>query len=260
MPAGVADNEMRPERLRILLEQFERGELSAEQIIDRLGRAPFEDIGFARLDHHRSLRQGYPEVVFCPGKSPDQVVEIVGRLAAAGEGVLATRADGPMRSRLAEAFPRMQVSDLGRTAYLPPEDAVEVEVRGDVMIVTAGTADLPVAEEAAVAACAMGNPVRRLNDVGVAGIHRLFAGQDELHDAAVIIVVAGMEAALASVVGGIVPVPVIAVPTSVGYGASFGGLAALLGLLNSCAPGVVVVNIDNGYGAAAAATRINRRN
>jgi NCAIR mutase (PurE)-related protein len=159
---------------------------------------------------------------------------------------------------LAREHPRIELNQLARTAYLSPSEPVEVKVRGPVLVVTAGTSDLPVAEEAAVTAAAMGNPVRRLNDVGVAGIHRLLADHEELQGAAVIIVVAGMEAALASVVGGMVSVPVLGVPTSVGYGASFDGLAALLGLLNSCAPGVTVVNIDNGYGAAAAATRINR--
>lgn len=249
---------MRPERLKSLLDRLQQGELSAREVMDSLERLPFEDLGFARLDHHRAVRHGYPEVVYCPGKTPAQVSEICARLAAAAEGVLATRADESTRRRLREDFPGIEINDLARTAYLPPAEPVAVEVRGHALIVTAGTSDLPVAEEAAVAARAMGNPVRRLNDVGVAGIHRLLSDHDALQEAAVIIVAAGMEAALASVVGGLVSVPIIAVPTSVGYGASFEGLAALLGLLNSCAPGVVVVNIDNGFGAAAAATRINR--
>lgn len=249
---------MRPERLKDLLERFQRGEVSTEQVLEQLERAPFEDLGFARVDHHRAVRHGYPEVVYCPGKTPDQISEICARLSAQGDGLLATRADAEVRRRLAEEHPRIEINELARTAYLSPDEPLEVKVRGAVLVVTAGTADLPVAEEAAVAARAMGNPVHRLDDVGVAGIHRLLAGRDELRRAAVIIVVAGMEAALASVVGGLVSVPLIAVPTSVGYGASFQGLAALLGLLNSCAPGVTVVNIDNGFGAAAAATRINR--
>ncbi|UCC74444.1 MAG: nickel pincer cofactor biosynthesis protein LarB [Gemmatimonadota bacterium] len=249
---------MRPERLKSLLERFQRGEITMEQILGHLERAPFEDLGFARIDHHRAVRQGYPEVVYCPGKTADQISEICASIAARGDGLLATRADEAVRRRLADEHPRIAVNHLARTAYLPPDEPVEVEVRGNVLIVTAGTSDLPAAEEAAVAARAMGNPVRRLDDVGVAGIHRLLAGQEELREATVIIVVAGMEAALASVVGGLVAAPVVAVPTSVGYGASFNGLAALLGLLNSCAPGVTVVNIDNGYGAAVAATRINR--
>ncbi|UCC47825.1 MAG: nickel pincer cofactor biosynthesis protein LarB [Gemmatimonadota bacterium] len=249
---------MRPERLKGLLERLQRGELSVRDLLDQLERAPFEDLGFARIDHHRALRQGYPEVVYCPGKTPDQVSAICARLAAAGDGLLATRADEAIRRRLAEEHPGIEINDLARTAYLPPDEPLQVAIRGPVLIVSAGTSDLPVAEEAAVAARAMGNPVRRLDDVGVAGLHRLLADQQELQEAAVIIVVAGMEAALASVVGGLVGTPVVAVPTSIGYGASFAGLAALLSLLNSCAPGVVVVNIDNGYGAAAAATRINR--
>lgn len=249
---------MRPERLKNLLERFQRGEVSAREVLDHLERAPFEDLGYARLDHHRALRQGYPEVVYCEGKTADQVAGICARLAAAGDGLLATRAEDAIRRRLAADHPTIEINDLARTAYLPPAEPPEIEVHGPVLVVTAGTSDLPVAEEAAVAARAMGNPVRRLDDVGVAGIHRLFAGHEELRQAAVVIVVAGMEAALASVVGGLVAAPVVAVPTSIGYGASFGGLAALLGLLNSCAPGVTVVNIDNGYGAAAAATRINR--
>ncbi len=249
---------MRPERWKSLLEEFQRGELSVREVLDQLERAPFEDLGFARVDHHRAVRQGYPEVVYCPGKTPDQISEICARLAATGDGLLATRAGAEVLERLGREHPRIELNQLARTAYLPPSEPVEVKVRGPVLVVTAGTADLPVAEEAAVTAAAMGNPVRRLNDVGVAGIHRLLADHEELQGAAVIIVLAGMEAALASVVGGLVSVPVLAVPTSVGYGASFDGLAALLGLLNSCAPGVTVVNIDNGYGAAAAATRINR--
>lgn len=249
---------MRPERLKHLLERFQQGEVSVREVLDHLERAPFEDLGFARLDHHRALRQGYPEVVYCQGKTPEQVARICAHLAAAGDGLLATRADETVRRLLANEYPKIEINDLARTAYLPPAEPLEVEVRGPVLVVTAGTSDLPVAEEASVAARAMGNPVRRLDDVGVAGIHRLLADQQELREAAVIIVVAGMEAALASVVGGLVAAPVVAVPTSIGYGASFGGLAALLGMLNSCAPGVTVVNIDNGYGAASAATRINR--
>ncbi len=249
---------MRPERLKILLERFQRGELSIPEVLDQLARAPFEDLGFARVDHHRAVRQGYPEVIYCPGKTADQIAEICARVAEAGDGFLATRADEEVQRALAAEHPRVEINDLARTVYLPPLEPIEIAVRGPVLVVTAGTSDLPVAEEAAVAARAMGNPVRRLDDVGVAGIHRLLSERAELTEAAVIIVVAGMEAALASVVGGLVAVPVVAVPTSVGYGASFNGLAALLGLLNSCAPGVTVVNIDNGYGAAAAATRINR--
>lgn len=241
-----------------LLQEYQRGEVTLRQVMEHVERAPFEDLGFARIDHHRALRQGYPEVVYCPGKTADQVAAICERLAAAGDGFLATRAAPDVQRRLRAEYPTAEVSELGRIVHVPPPEPVDVQVRGTLLVISAGTSDLPVAEEASVTARALGNPVRRLDDVGVAGIHRLFADRDALESAAVIIVVAGMEAALGSVVGGLVPVPVIAVPTSVGYGASFGGLAALLGLLNSCAPGLTVVNIDNGYGAAAAATRINR--
>lgn len=250
---------MRRDRLYQWLEDLSAGRKTLDETLRRLEREPLdEDLGFARLDHHRRTRHGDPEVVYCPGKTIDQVVEICRRLADRGDGFLTTRADAPIQDRLAATFPSARVNVVARTVHLPPTEPIRVRVRGSVCVVTAGTADLPVAEEAAVCAEAMGNPVSRLNDVGVAGLHRLIRVHDELGRAAVIIVVAGMEAALASVVGGLVATPVVAVPTSVGYGASFRGLAALLGLLNSCAPGVVVVNIDNGYGAAAAATRINR--
>lgn len=249
---------MRPERLNDLLAQFKSGALSEQDVLGQLRRAPIEDLGFATLDHHRTFRQGSTEAVYCEAKTEDQVAAICDRLAARGEGFLATRAAESVRIRLVAEHPGAVANDLARTVVLEPREPLMVQTRGQILIVTAGTSDLPVAEEAGVCAEAMGNGVRRLDDVGVAGIHRVLVHQDGLQEAAVIIVVAGMEAALASVVGGLVSTPVIAVPTSVGYGASFGGLAALLGLLNSCAPGVTVVNIDNGYGAAAAATRINR--
>jgi len=224
----------------------------------------FEDLGrfierlpFASIDHLRPATQGHPEVILCQGKTPEQAVAIAERLAAAAGSFLATRAEVGHRAALAGRFPDAEVSELGRTIYLPPTPQPEPTGRGTILIVTAGTSDLPVAEEAAVTARAFGNNVARLTDVGVAGIHRILTQTHLLRSAAVIIVVAGMEGALPSVVGGLVPVPVIAVPTSVGYGASFGGVAALLGMLNSCAAGVTVVNIDNGFGAAAAASRIN---
>lgn len=250
---------MRRDRLRKWLEELTAGRKSIDETLRLLETEPFqEDLEFARIDHHRALRLGYPEVVYCPGKSLEQVEAICRRLADRGEGFLATRAEPAVRSHLARIFPSVEVNALARTVHLPPVEPWMCEVRGPVCVVTAGTADLPVAEEAAVCARAMGNPVTMLQDVGVAGIHRLLSVHQELRQAAVVIAVAGMDAALASVVGGLVGRPVIAVPTSVGYGASFAGLAALLAVLNSCAPGVVVVNIDNGYGAAAAATRINR--
>ena len=217
----------------------------------------FERLPFATIDHLRPLTQGHQEVVLCQGKTAEQVVGIAERLAAASGSFLATRAEPPQRVALTAQFPRAEVNELGRTVYLPPEPEPAPTGRGTILVVTAGTSDLPVAEEAAVTARALANRVERLTDVGVAGIHRVLAHAEALRSAAVVIVVAGMEGALPSVVGGLVRVPVIAVPTSVGYGASFGGVAALLGMLNSCAAGVTVVNIDNGFGAAAAASRIN---
>lgn len=224
----------------------------------------FDDVGrfierlpFATIDHLRPLTQGHEEVILCLGKTPDQVVALAERLSERAGRFLATRAEPAHRLALAARFPRADVNELGRTVFLAPEPEPDPTGRGTILIVTAGTSDLAVAEEAAVTARALENRVARLTDVGVAGIHRLLTQADLLRSAGVIIVVAGMEGALPSVVGGLVSVPVIAVPTSVGYGASFGGLAALLAMLNSCASGVTVVNIDNGFGAAAAASRIN---
>ena len=225
--------------------------------VEDLGRF-IERLPFASIDHLRPATQGHHEVIFCQGKTSAQVVAIAERLDAAAGSFLATRAEVAQRAALAARFPNALVNELGRTVYLPPTPEPAPTGRGTILIVTAGTSDLPVAEEAAVTARAFRNSVARLTDVGVAGIHRILTQTDRLRSAAVIIVVAGMEGALPSVVGGLVPVPVIAVPTSVGYGASFGGVAALLGMLNSCAAGVTVVNIDNGFGAAAAASRINQ--
>ena len=248
---------MTPESLRALLGEVASGASSIADAERRLAWAPVEDLDFARVDHHRALRHGFPEVVFGQGKTPDQVVALAVRIAERGEGFLATRLAPEAREPLRSALPAIELNELGRTAYLAPAQPAERRTRGTVLIVTAGTSDLPVAEEAAVTARAYGNPVERLTDVGVAGIHRILSARDTLSSAAVVIVIAGMEGALPSVVGGLVSVPVIAVPTSVGYGAAFGGLSALLGMLNSCASGVTVVNIDNGFGAAAAASRIN---
>lgn len=217
----------------------------------------FERLPFATIDHLRPITQGHQEVVFSPGKTVGQVVAIAERLEAAGGSFLATRVDAAQAAALAARFPRAELNEIGRIVYLPPDPEPAPTGRGTVLVCTAGTSDLAVAEEAAVSARAFRNRVERLTDVGVAGIHRLLTQTDVLRAASVIIVVAGMEGALPSVVGGLVRVPVIAVPTSVGYGASFGGLAALLAMLNSCASGVTVVNIDNGFGAAAAASRIN---
>ena len=217
----------------------------------------FEQLPFATIDHLRPITQGHQEVIFCPDKTIGQVLAIAERLEAASGSFLATRADPGQMAALGARFPRAEVNALGRTIYLPPAPEPAPTGRGTILVCTAGTSDLPVAEEAAVTARALKNRVERLTDVGVAGIHRVLVQTDVLRSAGVIIVVAGMDGALPSVVGGLVKVPVIAVPTSVGYGASFGGLAALLAMLNSCASGVTVVNIDNGFGAAAAASRIN---
>jgi pyridinium-3,5-biscarboxylic acid mononucleotide synthase len=241
------------EQLDALLAEVAGGRLAPDAALERLRHLPFEDLPFARIDHHRALRQGFPEVVFCEGKTADQVVAICERLERASESFLGTRASEAVASRLQARFPAMVWNPLARTVHLPAKQPVRP---GPILVVSAGTSDLPVAEEAAVVAEAFGHPVERLVDVGVAGLHRLLAATDQLQRARVVIVVAGMEGALPSVVGGLVGVPVVAVPTSVGYGASFGGLAALLAMLNSCAAGVTVVNIDNGFGAAAAASRI----
>ena len=248
---------MNREQLSALLSEVANGRLTAQAALDRLRHFPTEEIGYARVDHHRPLRQGHPEVVFCAGKTVEQVVGICDRLAAVNETFLGTRATPEQASALEERFERLEWNELGRTVYLPPPEPVAMT--GKVLVVCAGTSDLPVAEEAAVVAGAFGHNVERLVDVGVAGIHRILTAGTRLAQADVVIVVAGMEGALPSVVGGLVSGPVIAVPTSVGYGASFGGLAALLAMLNSCAAGVTVVNIDNGFGAAMAASRILQR-
>jgi pyridinium-3,5-biscarboxylic acid mononucleotide synthase len=246
---------MRRERVRDVLAGVADGSLSVDAALDALAFEPVEELAFATIDHHRALRQGFPEVIFGGGKTPEQVEAIAARLAARGDGFLATRLDSTTANRLRTRFPAVEVNEVARTAYLSGREAPPPG-RGTVLVVTAGTSDLPVAEEAAVTLRAVGDCVDRLTDVGVAGIHRVLGQRERLVAAAVIIVVAGMDGALASVVGGLVRTPVIAVPTSVGYGAAFSGLAPLLTMLNSCAAGVAVVNIDNGFGAAMAASRI----
>jgi pyridinium-3,5-biscarboxylic acid mononucleotide synthase len=247
------------EQLEGLLADVAAGRITPEAALGRLRHLPFEDLSFARIDHHRALRQGHPEVVFCEGKTVEQALTICERLEAASGSFLGTRASEDLAGRLRTRFPRVIWNSLARTVHLPaPDSPKRAPYPGTVLVVSAGTSDLPVAEEAAVVVDAFGHPVERLVDVGVAGIHRLLAAAEQIQRARVVIVVAGMEGALPSVVGGMVSVPVIAVPTSIGYGASFGGLAALLAMLNSCAAGVTVVNIDNGFGAAAAASRICR--
>ena len=249
---------MNLERTRALLDRVASGELDSGEALRQLSLPDAESLSFATIDNHRALRQGHPEVVFAQGKTVEQVLTIASHLNRDGEGFLITRVQPEMWAPLAERFPKAELNQLGRVAYLPPQSVPEPR-KGTVLVITAGTSDLPVAEEAAVCARAFGTCVERLTDVGVAGIHRLLSRGEQLQSAAVIIVVAGMEGALPSVVGGLVAVPVIAVPTSVGYGASFGGIAALLSMLNSCAAGVTVVNIDNGFGAAYAASRIIHR-
>jgi pyridinium-3,5-biscarboxylic acid mononucleotide synthase len=249
---------MRREHVRDLLRQVADGSLGVAHALDALAVEPTESLGFATIDHHRALRQGFPEVVYGAGKTPEQIREIASRIVARGEGVLVTRIANDAAALLASSMPNVELNALARTALVRSESPVPCAT-GTVAVVTAGTSDLPVAEEAAVTLDALGDCVMRVTDVGVAGIHRVLAKHKELMSATVVIVVAGMDGALPSVVGGMVRAPVIAVPTSVGYGSSFGGLAALLTMLNSCAAGVTVVNIDNGFGAAVAASRITHR-
>ena len=247
---------MNLDRLKELLEQIRSGQTSPDEGLEQLKNLPFEDLGFAKIDHHRALRTGMPEVIFGPGKSPAQLAEIFCRLAARAQNVLATRVSPDQVAATVERIPEAAHNPLARTLVLRQDD--NQLGKGTIVIVSAGTSDTPVAEEAAVTAEIMGNSVERIFDVGVAGLHRLLTHRETLQHARVLIVCAGMEGALPSVVGGLVGVPVIAVPTSVGYGASFGGLTALLAMLNSCASNVSVVNIDNGFGAAYVASLINR--
>ena len=247
------------EELRRLLEAVRAGSLNPEaaerRVLDALIQAPFEDLGFARVDHHRELRQGFPEVILGLGKTPEQIAEIASRVVARGRPLLVTRATPEAFEALQRLVPEATYHAQARVVTLDQGEVARG--KGTILVACAGTSDIPVAEEAALTAALMGNDVERLYDVGVAGLHRLLAAQAQLRRARVIIVVAGMEGALPSVLAGLVCVPVIAVPTSIGYGASFGGVAALLGMLNSCANGVTVVNIDNGFGAAATASLIN---
>ncbi len=248
---------MNESQIRKLLEQVSTGELSVDDASSRLRSLPFEDLGFARVDHHRALRCGFPEVIFCTGKTEAQVAAIAERIVTAGSDMLATRATSAMYDAVAARCPSAEYHETARVIVV--QEAWQDRGIGEVLVVSAGTSDIPVAEEAAVTARVLGNRVECLFDVGVAGIHRLLSHRETIMNASVLIVVAGMEGALASVVGGLVSRPVIAVPTSVGYGASFNGLAALLAMLNSCASGVTVVNIDGGFNAGYAAGLINRK-
>lgn len=229
-------------------------ESAAEQLLEALRQKPFEDLGFAKVDHHRSIRQGFPEVVLGLGKSPEQIASIAKEILGRRHPLLVTRADRSAWDAVTAIIPEAEYHDMARCITVKGEIA---KGKGTIALCSAGTSDIPVAEEAAVTAELLGNDVVRLYDVGVAGIHRVMAQRSHLESARVVIVVAGMEGALPSVVAGMVGVPVIGVPTSIGYGASFGGIAALLGMLNSCANGVSVVNIDNGYGAGCIASMIN---
>lgn len=247
---------MDKKHLRTLLSHVQNGDLDVDEALDRLRHLAYEDLGFAKVDHHRALRQGFPEVIYCPGKTTEQIVQIAERMATTTDNVLATRATPEIFAAMREILPDAEYHELAKAVVVNRDTTNKGQ--GMVLVVAAGTADLSVAEEAALTAEVLGSHVERLYDVGVSGIHRLFDNHALLSSANVLIVVAGMEGALASVVGGLVNKPVIAVPTSVGYGANFGGLSALLTMLNSCATGVSVVNIDNGFGGGYSAALINR--
>ncbi|MBI2149593.1 MAG: nickel pincer cofactor biosynthesis protein LarB [Acidobacteria bacterium] len=247
---------MTEDQIRKVLEEHKAGALSADDALQRLRALPFEDLGFANVDHHRTLRQGFPEVVFGGGKTIEQVARIVESMYKHDHNILVTRTTQEHFERVRKAAPEAEFHEAARAITIRKDTAIHG--KGTVLVVSAGTSDEPVAEEAVVTLKVMGNNIDSLYDVGVAGLHRLLDRRERLSRARVVIVVAGMEGALPSVVGGLVSAPVIAVPTSVGYGASFNGVAALLGMLNSCASNVSVVNIDNGYGAAVVASLINR--
>jgi NCAIR mutase (PurE)-related protein len=247
---------MTEDEIRQILRDHRAGVLSDDGALERLRNLPFEDLGFANVDHHRSLRQGFPEAIFGSGKTPEQVARIVESLARNTHNILVTRATAEQHARVRDIVPEAEFHAAARTIVVRKDETIRG--KGTVLVISAGTSDVPVAEEAVVTLKVLGNTVDSLYDVGVAGLHRLLDRRDRLTNARVIIVVAGMEGALPSVVGGLVSAPVIAVPTSIGYGASFGGVAALLGMLNSCASNVSVVNIDNGFGAAMVASLINR--
>lgn len=247
---------MNSDQLKALLEGVKAGTVEIEQAFKEIKALPYEDLGFAKIDHHRGIRNGYPEVVYCEGKTSRQIVEIIQRLMAKDNNILATRASRENFDAVSEVITDAEYHAAARIIIVRRKEIVLSDKQ--IAVITAGTSDIPVAEEAAITSEVLGNKVMRIYDVGVAGIHRLLSKMDAISEANVIIVVAGMEGALASVVGGLVDKPVIAVPTSVGYGANFGGLAALLTMLNSCASGIGVVNIDNGFGAGYLASNINK--
>ncbi|OGC77582.1 MAG: 1-(5-phosphoribosyl)-5-amino-4-imidazole-carboxylate carboxylase [candidate division Zixibacteria bacterium RBG_16_40_9] len=248
---------MNPQRILNLLEKVKKRKVLPKQALESLKKLPFENLGFANVDHHRHLRKGYAEVIYAPGKTVEQIIKIAQSIKAKGSEVFITRAEADIYKSVAKVFPKAEYNPIAKGIVIRTSAKKRKKV-GQILVISAGTADLPVAEEAAMTAEVLGNQVQRVYDVGVAGIHRFLAHWEKIQKAKVIIVVAGMEGALASVVGGLVDKPVIAVPTSVGYGASFGGLGALLTMLNSCASGITVVNIDNGFGAGLAASLISQ--
>ncbi len=253
--SGNKDKKMDSRHLKELLENVKTGKTDTGEAMNQLKNLPFEDLGYARIDSHRCVRTGVPEVIYCEGKSTGQITGIVKKMAEHHHNILATRASQDVFEAVQQAEIECQYHDMARIVVINPRP---VEQIGNIAVVSAGTSDIPVAEEAAVTAEVLGNRVKRIFDAGVAGIHRLLHVRDDLFQANVVVAVAGMEGALASVVGGLVSCPVIGVPTSIGYGASFGGVAALLSMLNSCASGVSVVNIDNGFGAGFQASLINK--
>ncbi len=250
---------MTPDSIRKLLDSVAQGKTSPAKALQQLRHFGFEDLGYAKVDHHRQLRAGFPEVIFCKGKSPEQVAGIAERIVSRGSALLATRAELPAFKAVKRKIKEAKYHPDAKVITCKSKDCAEKpKTLGFIAVICAGTSDVPVAEEAAITAEVMGNRVERIYDVGVAGIHRLFSHIDLIRTASALVVVAGMEGALPSVVGGLVSRPVIAVPTSIGYGASLNGLSALLGMLNSCAAGITVVNIDNGFGAGYAAALMNR--
>ncbi len=242
--------------MKEILENFKDGKISLEDVLDKIKRLPYEDLDFAKIDTHRILRKGYPETIFCPGKTISQILTILKTMMKNNHNILLTKANKEIFTAVQKTYQNAEYNKLAKTIIIQKEKTKQKKEK--ILIITAGTSDIPVAEEAKVTAEIMGNTVEKVYDVGVAGVHRLFDIKDKIFDARVIIVVAGMEGALASIVGGLTASPVIAVPTSVGYGASFKGIAPLLTMMNTCSEGVVIVNIDNGFGAGYFASLINR--
>ena len=242
--------------MKKILKDFKAGKVDLAEVLEKIKLLPYEDLGFAKIDTHRALRKGFPETLFCQGKTTSQILKILESMAKRDHSILATKADKKIFTAVKKAYPEAEYNELAKTIVIKREQLKPK--KGKILVITAGTSDIPVAEEAIVTAELMGNTVEKAYDVGVAGVHRLFDIKDKIFDANVLIVAAGMEGALASIVGGLAASPVIAVPTSVGYGASFKGIAPLLTMMNTCAEGVVVVNIDNGFGAGYFASLINR--